>query len=81
MMRRYFVKALSTLGAFRRSRISQGFVDVMSLLPDKQVGDLRRWITLPLRSTLITRASALRRVAPPLAVASVFFLMVLAISE
>jgi len=37
------------------------------------------WITLPLRSTLITRASSLLQTAPPLALASVFFLMVFAI--
>src|SRR5437660_709317 len=36
-------------------------------------------ITLPLRSTLITRASSLLRTAPSLALASVFFLMVFAI--
>lgn len=36
-------------------------------------------ITLSLRSTLITRASSLLQTAPPLATASVFFLMVSAI--
>jgi len=36
-------------------------------------------ITLPLRSTLVTRASTLLRAAPPLVAASVFFLMVSAI--
>jgi hypothetical protein len=37
------------------------------------------WVTLPLRSTLITRASSLLRAAPPLVLASGFFLMVSAI--
>src|ERR1035438_4406980 len=40
---------------------------------------LINWITLILRSTLITRASSLLRTAPPLVSASVFFLMVSAI--
>src|SRR5659263_305695 len=44
--------------------------------PTRGLVTVVNWITLPLRSTLITRASTLLRAAPPLVAASVFFLMV-----
>src|SRR6266550_3579503 len=44
--------------------------------PQNGLATLINQITLPLRSTLVTRASSLLRTAPLLAPASVFFLMV-----
>src|SRR5215472_1211163 len=44
--------------------------------PQDGLATLVNQITLPLRSTLITRASSLLQTAPPLVAASVFFLMV-----
>src|ERR1039457_81559 len=63
-------------------RASQGHkVSLMSYhsSPQSRLAILVNWITLPLRSTLVTRASSLLRAAPSLALASVFFLMVFAI--
>src|SRR5258708_2461530 len=47
--------------------------------PQGRLATFVNGITLPLRSAVITTASTLLRAAPPLALASVFFLMVSAI--
>ena len=62
-----------------RFAIANGFVDVLTLIPVFGLVSFVNRITLPLRSTLITRDSSLLRAAPPLVLASVFFLMVSAI--
>src|SRR3954452_1541623 len=59
-----------------RFAITYGFAEVRLLIPASRLATLLDWTTLPLRSPLITRASSLLWAAPPLALASVFFLMV-----